>query len=583
MPSPVTLAPPPPARWTVSQPSTDPAELAAVVGVSHLVARLLVQRGAAEPEVARSFLSAGLADLPDPGALTDMEAAAERLADACQRGQRVMVHGDYDVDGVVSTALTFELLRRMGASAEATLPHRTRDGYGIGPEQVDRYADSGVELLVCCDCGVTAHAALERARERGLDAVVLDHHRPEERLPPALAVVDPERDDPGGHGPLCAAGVAFMAMAATRRTIRRRGGFQGRTEPNLGRYLDLVALATVADMVPLLSTNRLLVRHGLRELAHRRRPGLAALLEVAGTAADEPIDGSTCGFRLGPRINAAGRLDDPREAFELILTRDPREASRLARSLDELNTRRRTIEERVYDEALAQVVAEGALDGRGAGDRRGLAAMGEGWHPGVLGIVASRLGQRFHRPAVLLARDGDRAVGSARSIPGVDLLAAIRRTADLLERHGGHAGAAGLAMRADHFEEFRRRFEREAFADEPEDPWTPSIQVDAELPVPRVDLDLAHDLQALAPFGQANPEPLFLDRGVEVRGVRAVRRGAVQLRLGPKPGIPAIAFRLGMAPDAIGRRVDLVFGVSPHRFRGRESVQIRVVDLRNVE
>ncbi len=583
MTPPSLLAPPPPARWTTAEPPTDPRPLAEALGVSDLIASLLIQRGSADAEDARRFLSAGLSELPDPGALTDMETAAERLADACQQGQRVMVHGDYDVDGVVSTALTYELLRRMGAAAEATLPHRTRDGYGISPEQVDGYADAGFDLLVCCDCGVTAHGALERARARGLDALVLDHHRPEDRLPFALAVVDPERDEPGPHGPLCAAGVAFMALAATRRVIRGRGGFEAGREPNLGHYLDLVALATVADMVPLVSTNRLLVRTGLKEIARRRRPGLAALLEVAGTKDDDPVDGSTCGFRLGPRINAAGRLDDPRLAFDLLLTRDPTEARRLARTLDELNSRRRTLEERVFEEALAQVVAAGEADGEGESDRRGLAAMGEGWHPGVLGIVASRLGQRFHRPVALLGLDGDVAVGSARSIPGVDLLAAIRRTADLLERHGGHAAAAGLALRAEHFEDFRRRFEREAFAGEPQEPWTPSIQVDAELPVAGVDLRLAHELQALAPFGQANPEPLFLDRGVEVRGVRSVRRGAVQLRLGPSPGIPAIAFRLPMAAESIGRSVDLVFAISPHRFRGRENVQIRVVDLRNAE
>jgi len=577
-----SLAPPPPALWTVREPPTDPSALVAELGVSPLLARLLTLRGAGDPGRAKAFLSAGLGDMPDPAELTDLEPAARRLADACQGGQRVIVHGDYDVDGVVSTALTTELLRRLGASADPVLPHRTRDGYGIGAEQVAGYADRGYDLLVCCDCGVTAHEALAEARARGLDVVVLDHHQPDGELPPAVAVVDPVRDGEGGpHGPLCAAGVAFMALIATRREIRRRGGFDGgRREPNLGHYLDLVALATVADMVPLVASNRLLVRHGLRELARRRRVGLAALLEISGVAPSDPVDASTCGFRLGPRINAAGRLEDPTLALELMGERDPIAARRRAQELDQLNHRRRTLEGRVLDEALAQLTA---ADGDEPGERRALAAMGEGWPPGVLGIVASRVGQRFFRPVVLLASDGEQATGSGRSIPGVDLLAGIRRTADLLERHGGHAMAAGLAMNPDRFEAFRTRFEREAFADLPLDPWTPSVEIDAELPVGQADLALAHELEALAPHGQGNPEPLFVDRGVDVRGVRAVKRGAVQLRLGSSPGVPAIAFRCPIPADSIGRRVDVAFAVTAHHYRGAESVQLRVADLRNAE
>jgi single-stranded-DNA-specific exonuclease len=570
----------------VREPAGDPAALAAALGVSPLLARLLTLRDAGDPDRARAFLDAGLADLPDPAELTDLERAAARLADACQGGQRVIVHGDYDVDGVVSTALTTELLRRLGASADPTLPHRTRDGYGISAEQVAGYAERGYDLLVCCDCGVTAHEALEVASQRGMDVVVLDHHQLDGTLPPAVAVVDPVRDGDGGpHGPLCAAGVAFMALIATRRELRRRGAFGGgRREPNLVRYLDLVALATVADMVPLVGSNRLLVRHGLRELARRRRVGLAALLDVSGVAPDDPVDASTCGFRLGPRINAAGRLEDPVLALELLGELDPVAATRRAKELDQLNHRRRTLEGRVLDEAIAQLTASDAGDAAGAaGERRALAAMGEGWPPGVLGIVASRIGQRFFRPAVLLARDGELATGSGRSIPGVDLLAAIRSTSELLERHGGHAMAAGLSLRAENFEAFRTRFEREAFADQSLEPWTPAVQIDAELPVARADMALVHELGILAPHGQGNPEPLFVDRGVEVRGVRPVKRGAVQLRLGPPPGIPSIAFRLGMPAEEIGRRVDVVFAVTPHRYRGVESVQLRVEDLRNSE
>ena len=542
-----------------------------------LLARLLVLRGIRDPAAARHFLDGGLSGLPRPAHLSDMDAAAARLADACEAGQRVCVHGDYDVDGVVSTALTVDLLRRFGARAEPSLPHRLNDGYGISADQVSRYADAGYDLLVCCDCGVTAHAALERARERELDVLVLDHHRLDGALPPAVAVVDPERDGTP-HGPLCAAGVSFMVMIALRAQLRERGRFDGASAPNLGRYLDLVALATVADMVPLVDANRLLVRHGLTVLGRRQRIGLRELLDVAGVAQDEPVDAATCGFRLGPRINAAGRLDDPMLALELVLSDDATDARRLAMDLDQLNRRRRILEDRVLDEALAQVTACG-----GPAGRRGLAVMGEGWHPGVLGIVASRLGKRFHRPTVALSLADGLATGSARSIPGVDVVAAIRRAGDLLERCGGHAAAAGLSLRGDRFEAFRERFEGELFADEPEEPWTPTLAVDAELPLDRVNLALAHELQRLAPFGSGNREPLFVAHDTEVRGVRAVRRGAVQMRLGPAPGQPAIAFRLRLPAQRIDRRVDVVFAVTARRYRGEESVQVRVEDLRNAQ
>jgi len=567
------LSQPRQSAWDLRQPPVDPAAL----GDAHppLLARLMALRGIADAEGADRFLARRLADLPDPASLTDMDLAADRIAQACARDEAITVHGDYDVDGVVSTTLLVDFLRRVGvARVSASLPHRMQDGYGITPDHVDRFVADGCQLLVTADCGATAHEALRRARHHGVDVVVLDHHRLSDTLPPAVAVVDPVRDgDDGPHAGLCAAGVAFMALADVRRRLRAAGHFDRRPEPNLKHYLDLVALATVCDMVPLTGTNRLLVHHGLDQLARRQRPGLSALLEVAEVGPDAPIDATTCGFRLGPRINAAGRMDDPRAALDLLMERDRSAAAMQAQDLDRFNQRRRQLEERVVAEALAQV--EQLAD-----DTLGVALMGEGWHVGVLGIVASRVAQRFHRPAVVLAEDGDSATGSARSVAGIDLVEALSRGADMLQRYGGHKAAAGLSLDRDRFAEFRRWFAREAFATVPEEAWQARLEVDAELDVSAVDEDLTRQLAPLGPHGQGNPEPRFLARDVPVRAVRQARRGALQMTVGEPPGVPAVAFGLGIPATDIGRRIDMVYSFGMRRFRGVDSLQIRVHDLR---
>lgn len=570
-----TTEPTDPRVWEVREPPGAVADL----GRSPLLTRLLALRGVTDAESARRYLDPQLRDLPDPSSLTDLDAAAERLAAACEAGEHVAVHGDYDVDGIVSTTLLVDFLQRVGrGQVTPSLPNRMRDGYGISVEQVDRLADAGCTLLVTCDCGSTSHAPLERAVQRGMDTVILDHHRLAEELPTAVALVNPERG--GGHEDLrslCATGVVFMTVVALRRTLRNSQYFQEVEEPNLKHYLDLVALATVADMVPLVGANRLLVKVGLQELAYRRRPGIAALLEVSDVAPDAPLTASVFGFRLGPRINAAGRLADPGLALELLLTSDRGRAGVIAADLDRINQRRRQLEDRVLEEALAMVAADPDLS-----QKRALALMGEGWHPGVVGIVASRVSQRFHRPTLLLAPDGETATGSARSIKGVDLVAALEPGAAMLERYGGHKAAAGVSLRLSRLDEFKDWFEREAFAELPPEPWTPRLLADAEIDVGLVSSELAAELAPMAPHGIGNPAPRFLSRAVPVTGVRQARKGTIQMRVGPPPGVPAVAFRLDRPASSVGRTVDLVFGFGMRFFRGTESLQVTIEDLRNV-
>ncbi|WP_194745555.1 single-stranded-DNA-specific exonuclease RecJ [Thermaurantiacus tibetensis] len=408
-----------------------------------VAAGLALARGCTEAELER-VLRPRLRDwLPDPSAFRDMDAAAERLADAVVRGEAITVFADYDVDGATSAAILLRTLRALGSAPDHYIPDRLLEGYGPTPEALLALAARGTRLVVLLDCGTHAFAALEAARAAGLEAIVVDHHKAATALPPACAIVNPNRFDEladGGvaaaHAGLCTAGLAFLLAVALVRALRRRGWFATRPEPALPALLDLVALGTVADVMPLVGLNRAFVALGLKRLAARANPGLAALLEVSRLSAASARD---LGFHLGPRVNAGGRVGTADLGVRLLTTEDPEEARRLAAELDALNAARREIEAAVTEAALAAVDPAAPV----------AVAAGEGWHPGVIGIAAGRLKDRLDRPAIVIAREGDRpAKGSGRSVPGVDLGAAVleARERGLLLAGGGHAMAAGLTV-----------------------------------------------------------------------------------------------------------------------------------------
>jgi len=390
--------------------------LAQRLGVPELVARVLAARGVGL-ETAADFLAPSLrALLPDPSCLLDMDAAAERLYQALRDGERVAVFGDYDVDGATSSALLQRFLRALGVDLRVYIPDRLAEGYGPNAPALRRLATEGVRLAVTVDCGISAFGALEAAREAGLEVIVVDHHQAEMRLPPAAAVVNPNRlDQPGGLGQLAAVGVAYLLVVALNRLLRRSGWYAARAlpEPDLLAWLDLVALGTVCDVVPLTGVNRALVAQGLKVMARRGNRGLAALCDVAGVA--EPPGTYHAGFLLGPRVNAGGRVGEAGLGARLLATEDAGEAASIAARLDGYNAERREIERRVLDQAIEAIEAEG-----GPGEALAFAAA-EGWHPGVIGIVASRLKERYNLPALVVALDGALGKGSGRSVAGVDL------------------------------------------------------------------------------------------------------------------------------------------------------------------
>jgi single-stranded-DNA-specific exonuclease len=566
--------PVPPLRWAVT-PAPAPEAVAALargLTVSPALAALLVQRGLTDPQAARRFLRPALDELADPLSLAGMGEAVELLAQAVRRGTGILVHGDYDVDGQCATTVLTRALRLAGARVTPFVPHRLRDGYDLGPAGVAAAREAGAGLIVTCDCGITASAAVEAARAAGIAVVVTDHHLPGATLPPADAVVDPQRpDDRSGLTQLCGTGIAFKLVQALVPVLA--------LPPNLPYHLlDLVALATVADIVPLVGENRILVRHGLKLLGQSRWPGVRALIRVSGLAGRE-IRAGQVGFILAPRLNAAGRVGDAAEGLRLLLTDDEAEAERLAVRLEAMNTERQALDQRMLDEAVEQVEKE-----RDPARDAALVLASEEWHPGVVGIVASRVVERYGRPAFLIALDGDIGKGSGRSISRFNLHAALQRCGDLLERFGGHHMAAGLTLRRGRLEEFRERFAgiaREQLSDED---LGPEQRVDLVLGLDEITDDLERLCRYLEPCGMGNPGPVFGARSVRLEGARRVGNSHLKGTLaGEGSRVSAIGFgwadRVPWLPARGAPAVDVAFRVEQNEFQGVQSLQARIVAL----
>ncbi len=516
-----------------------------------IIGRLLAGRGVGI-ETAADFLEPTLrALLPDPSTLIDMDVAADRLAKAAVNAETVAVFGDYDVDGACSSALMVRFMRELGCVVHHHVPDRMLEGYGPNEPALTALVARGARLIICVDCGTAAGDALSAVAGRA-DVIVLDHHKAEAAPPAILATVNPNRlDCASGLTSLCAAGVAFMTAVATARVLRRQGFFAGRPEPDLMGLLDLVALATVCDVMPLTGVNRALVSQGLKVMARRARPGIAALLDVA--QAKEPLNASTCGFALGPRINAGGRISEADLGLRLLLCEDRVEALALAERLDAVNRQRQDVEASIMDAAMTSAEAQVA-----AGQAVVLVA-GAAWHPGVVGIVAGRIKERFNRPACVAGIADGLAKGSGRSVAGLDLGSAViaARQAGILETGGGHAMAAGFSLRDGRIDDFHT-FLNQRLAAACALPGAAALAVEAALAVPGATTDLARLLERLAPFGAGNEEPmLVLNRARVVRADR-VGREANSIRVflegeGGGPRLKAMLFRAreGALADAL--------------------------------
>ena len=553
--------------------------IAQVSGRGELLARILAGRGVDLDAVER-HLEPTLRDLmPDPHSLADMAAATERLARAARQRERVAIFGDYDVDGACASALLSEYLTGIGCETLIHIPDRVTEGYGPNPEAIRKLRASGASLLVTVDCGAMSFEPFAEAARLGLDVVVFDHHQAPETLPPALAVVDPNRqDDLSGLGYLCATGVVFMALVDLNRRLRG-AGFD---LPDLKAKLDLVALATVADVVPLVGLNRAFVARGLDVMRRRERPGLAALFDVAG--ANGPPTPYHLGFLVGPRINAGGRIGDAALGARLLTATDPAEADKIAAELDRLNRERQRIEAAVLVEAEAQALAALGLEERGAC----VIVASEGWPPGVVGLVASRLKDRFGRPAFALSLHGAEATGSARSIPGVDIGRLVQGlvAAGHAVKGGGHAMAAGLTVAREKLGDVRAHLEAALSEPVAEARRDDALPIDAALAAAAATPELLASVEAAGPYGAGNPEPVFALPRHRIEGVTAIGVDHLRFRAvaGDGRALEVIAFRAAAKPlgqalrEWQGGYAHLAGALSLDRYGGRERARFRLID-----
>lgn len=581
-------------EWKVRQGISDPTpsaeRLVQQTGLSPLVLRILGQRGWVTTESIQAFMHPSLSQLTNPFQIQDMDRAVKRLKLARDAGERVLVYGDYDVDGTAGAALLSRVLTEFGFLVEVVQPDRFKDGYGLHSHLLEAAYQRGIRLVVAVDTGITGFAAVDRANELGLDAIIVDHHKldPVRGIPAAVAVINPQREDClSGLKQLCGCGLAFYLSMALRARGREWGWFAGRADPNLKRHLDLVVLATAADMVPLTGDNRILVSHGMRVLRQTDKAGLKAMIQSSGLNL-ETVSPGHLGFVLGPRINASGRLQSASIALELLTTHDADRASVLAAELEALNSERQAIQNQIWDEVRAQV-DQGLAEGRFS---HAIVAASSGWHEGVVGIVASRVTELYRRPAAVIALREDIGKGSVRSYGGRDVLAGLRHSAEHLLGYGGHQFAAGLSLALDQIAAFEAQFNA-AFA-----PGGPAnrveadiLWIDGETELAEFSLKALTELEMMGPFGPGNPEPVFRVRARGVAGQllkgRHLKLKLEQLMEFDRPAqVDAIWFNAGeradVQADVSASDHDFEWAVVPelNRFRGRVTPSLRVKDRR---
>jgi len=564
-------------NWTWPSPVDGriASELSGALRVPPAIGELLVRRGFETLEGARRFLDPGLDQLVDPFAMRDMERAVARVEEALAEGQRIAVYGDYDVDGITATALLVRYLRWRGAAVEYYIPHRVEEGYGLSRSGVAALADGGVRLLITCDCGVTAVDEVRAARAAGMDVIVTDHHEPGPELPPATALLNPKRRDGAYPDPnLAAVGVAFKLCEALEIAA-------GRDRRTIENAFDLVALGTVADLVPVTGENRVFIHYGLEALSRTRNAGLRALLERTELAGRK-VSAWQVGFVLAPRINAIGRMDAAERGVELLLTDDAEEAGRIADTFEEINTSRQAADRQLLAEVLEMVdrTYDESRD-------HAIVLAGENWHPGVIGIVASRVVERFHRPTIMISLHPEgTGRGSARSVSGFHLLEALTACRDHLDAFGGHRYAAGLAIRRESLDAFRHAFQAYARDRLSRESLTPTLTVDLKLALGDIDARFYLELSRFGPYGPGNPEPVLALEGVSARGYPRIV-GENHLKMVVAEGgrtLDAIGFNLGhlLQEVDVGRGpLTLACRLRENTYLGRSSIQARLIDVRS--
>lgn len=572
---------PPSKRWKVRKP--DPAlqnAIAASFKISPLTSQILINRGISDLDQAGRFLSSTLSDIRSPLDMKGMKEGVERVVRALHKKEKIAVYGDYDVDGMTATSILLLFLKAAGGDVSYYIPERISEGYGLNHGAVRKLSERGVTLLITADCGISNQNEIKQAKELGMDVIVTDHHEVPDDLPPAYAVINPKQ--PGCPFPfkqLAGVGVAFNMIIALRAALRDEGVWGENEIPNLKEYLDLVALGTVADVVPLVDENRIFVKYGLIELTDSKKPGIMALKEVSGL--EDTITASMVGYRLAPRLNAAGRVGKGEDGVRLLISTNFEEAVEIAKLLDEGNRERQSLEEAILNEAIEMIASDPSMK-----DRKSIILASEGWHPGVIGIVASRIAERFYRPTILIAMKDGIGKGSARSIPAFVLYEGLKKCSRFLEAYGGHDYAAGLSLKAENIEKFREEFEKIALASLSEEDMVPEIEIDATMELNEITEGLINELENLAPFGEANPEPVLCSTDLSIADCRIVGNNHLKLRVRrDRTTLDAIGFGMGDNLNGLNGSIGLNIAFIPqiNIWNRGKSIQLKLKDLKMLQ
>ena len=568
-------------HWQIQNPDPGSVQsLSTALNCSSIMASILVNRNISTAESATRFLNGSVSQLGSPFSMKDMDAAVQRIVRAISDRERILIFGDYDTDGVTATVLLLDFIGSAGGDVIYYIPHRTREGYSLQATHIEQIASpKGATLIITVDCGSAGHTAIASANDAGIDVIVTDHHIVPANLPPAIAVINPKRPDcPAGFEDLSGVGVAFYLIIALRKQMRDLGFWNDQSEPNLKRSCDLVALGTVADIVPLSNDNRILTRWGLEEINSSCRPGIKALIQASGIA-DRRVDADDIAFRLAPRLNAAGRMDHADIAVRLLMEKDPIAAAEIAARLNDLNGQRQKAERRLLDQILSDIQICPELLGKYS-----LVLSGEKWPAGILGIVASRLTRRFHRPVILISTKESQGKGSGRSIPGFDLYQGLSACSEEIESFGGHQMAAGLALKVTQIDRFKKIFDATVKEMTTPDDFVPRILVDYELDLENVPNSLIDELESLKPFGSGNPEPVFMTRNVMISSSKIVGKShrKMRIRSALRPGLrqfDTIQFNVDPKQQLTDNCEQILFRLGWNYWNGRKSAQITIEDM----
>jgi len=562
--------------WTIlPQQPHHTSRLEKELHISPLLSTLLVNRNITDPESAKRFLSSTLQDLRSPFLMKDIKKASRRIIEAIHHKEEICIFGDYDVDGITGTALLKLFLASLGAKVSFYIPNRLKEGYGLNISALEKIHAQGKFLIITVDCGTSDYEEISFAREQGMDVIVTDHHEVPEKIPDAYAVINSKQKEcefPFKH--LAGVGVAFYLIIALRKILREEGFWTKGGYPNLREYLDLVALGTVADIVPLVEENRIFVKHGLETLNLSTRLGIKALIR-ASRLEDIPLTPNLISYRLAPRINAAGRMGKADKGVILLTTSDSAEAENIAKELDEDNMQRQQIEKTIFNEACR--IIEESEEGT---NQKAFVLDSPDWHPGVIGIVASRIVEKYYRPTILIALDGNIGRGSARSIEAFHIYDGLKESEDLLEGFGGHEAAAGLTISRDNISKLRAKLNYLAEKTLSPEDIIPKLYVDTEIPLTHINESLIQEIQALAPIGADNPEPLFVSEIISVKNCRIVGNGHLKMWIGNGGNnFDAIGFGMGKVIPDPDSEIRIVFIPEINIWKGIKRLQLKIKDI----